>query len=80
MGGLSDRRPFKQSRLDGALDMVDRATVLDVEVSPLNGPEARRSVPAAALESLACDLEGRGGIFDAQVVLIAEFHSSPRGQ
>jgi hypothetical protein len=61
--------------------MVDRAAVLDVEVSPLNGSKARYFglVPAAALELLACDLEARGGIFDAQVILLAEFHTSPCG-
>ena len=65
--------------LDSALDMVDRAAVLDVEISSLNGPKARYFgiVPTAALELLVCDLEASGGIFNAQVILFAEFHTSP---
>jgi len=65
---LSDRCSFNQSMLDSALDMVDRAAVLDVEISSLNGPKARYFgiVPTAALELVVCDLETGGGIFNAQ--------------
>ena len=51
--------------------------MLDIEVSPLNGSKARSFgiVPTAALELLTCDPEARSGIFDAQVVLLPEFHT-----